>query len=51
MFLRRLFGAVAATAVAALGAKVVSDILQADEEEEKKIIELETEKEESDIEE
>ena len=46
---RRLFGTAVATAVAALGVKVVKDILQADEEEEKKIIELETE--ESDIEE
>ncbi|MBQ3384601.1 MAG: hypothetical protein IJG59_05250 [Erysipelotrichaceae bacterium] len=46
---RRLFGTAVATAVAALGVKVVKDILQADEEEEKKLIELETE--ESDIEE
>ena len=45
---RRLFGTAVATAVAALGVKVVKDILQADEEEEKKLIELETE--ESDIE-
>ncbi len=46
---KRLFGTAIATAVAALGVKVVKDILQADEEEEKKLIELETE--ESDIEE
>ena len=46
---KRLFGTAIATAVTALGVKVVKDILQADEEEEKKIIELETE--ESDIEE
>ena len=46
---KRLFGTAIATAVEALGVKVVKDILQADEEEEKKLIELETE--ESDIEE
>ncbi len=46
---KRLLGTAIATAAAALGVKVVKDILQADEEEEKKIIELETE--ESDIEE
>ncbi|MBR2544550.1 MAG: hypothetical protein IKE93_00120 [Erysipelotrichaceae bacterium] len=46
---KRLFGTAVATAVAALGVKVVKDILQADEEEEKKLIELETE--ESEIEE
>ena len=46
---RRLLGTAIATAAAALGVKVVKDILEADEEEEKKIIELETE--ESDIEE
>ncbi|MBQ3375758.1 MAG: hypothetical protein IJG49_05050 [Erysipelotrichaceae bacterium] len=46
---RRLLGTAIATAAAALGVKVVKDILAADEEEEKKIIELETE--ESDIEE
>ena len=46
---KRLLGTAIATAAAALGIKVVKDILEADEEEEKKIIELETE--ESDIEE
>ena len=40
---RRLFGTAVATAVAALGVKVVKDILRADEEEEKKLIEIETE--------
>ena len=49
---KRLFGAVVATAVTALGVKVVKDMLDADEEE-KKLIELETEEteEENNIEE
>ena len=49
---KRLIGAVVTTAVAALGVKVVKDILDADEEE-KKLIELETEEteEENNIEE
>lgn len=42
---KRLFGTVLATAVTALGVKVVKDILEADEEE-KKLIELETEESE-----
>lgn len=46
---RKLFGTAVATAVAALGVKVIKDILEADEEEEQKLIELESEK--SDIEE
>jgi len=48
---KRLFGTAVATAIAALGVKVVKDILDADEEE-KKLIELETEEvEEKEIEE
>ncbi len=48
---KKLFGTAIATAVAALGVKVVKDILEADEEEQS-LIELETEKEQnSDIEE
>lgn len=48
--LKKLFGTAIATAVAALGIKVVKDILAADEEEQK-LIELEAEKEEANIEE
>jgi hypothetical protein len=47
---KRLFGAAIATAVAALGVKVVKDVLDADEEE-KVLIELDVEEAENDIEE
>ena len=48
---KKLFGTAIATAIAALGVKVVKDILEADEEEQS-LIELETDKEENtDIEE
>lgn len=50
---KKLFGTAVAAGIAALGVKVVKDILDADAEDEKDIIELETEenKEENKVEE
>ena len=45
---KRLFGTVVLAAATALGAKVVKDILDADEEEEKKLIELPAEEKKED---